>query len=161
MQHVLHDYDFLRLGGKKCGRYHPIRIHIWVLQRCLCVNRYQSLSDFNIHISVIGLLGPMLAVLAKNDSEIGERLGICYSLTGTWPEISSNTSTQSLTESAFGGLIGNGLSGLFFPGDIFFQATRLLERSSRRHILGGNQLCLLGSSLDLVRYASPVLVSFL
>jgi len=40
-----------------------------------------------------GLLGPMLALLAKSDSEIGERMGICFSLT------------------AFGGLIGNPIAG--------------------------------------------------
>jgi len=41
----------------------------------------------------IGLLGPMLALLAKSDSEIGERMGICFSVT------------------AFGGLIGNPIAG--------------------------------------------------
>jgi hypothetical protein len=45
-------------------------------------NRYRSLSDFNMS-SDIGLVGPMVTVLARRDSEIGERLGICFSLTGT------------------------------------------------------------------------------
>ncbi|KAF8352020.1 major facilitator superfamily domain-containing protein [Amanita rubescens] len=34
----------------------------------------------------IGLLGPMLALLAKSDSEIGERMGICFSVTGAYPK---------------------------------------------------------------------------
>jgi hypothetical protein len=43
---------------------------------------YQSLSDSNIS-SDVGLVGPMLTVLAKSDSEIGQRMGICYSFAGT------------------------------------------------------------------------------
>ncbi|KAF8702196.1 hypothetical protein AX14_014483 [Amanita brunnescens Koide BX004] len=41
----------------------------------------------------VGLVGPMLTVLAKSDSEIGQRMGICYSF------------------AAFGGLIGNPIAG--------------------------------------------------
>lgn len=42
----------------------------------------QSPSNSNLR-TVIGLLTPTLAVQAKKDSEIGERIGICFALAGT------------------------------------------------------------------------------
>lgn len=45
-------------------------------------NRFQFLLDSDF-CTVVSLIGPMLVSLAKRDSEIGERLGIFYALTGT------------------------------------------------------------------------------
>jgi hypothetical protein len=68
--------DLLRLGGERCCRC-PFRIHIWIL-------RQRSISKFDFNLfSDVSLLKPMFMAMAKNDSEIGERMGICHSFTGT------------------------------------------------------------------------------
>lgn len=45
-------------------------------------NRFPFLFDSNF-CTVVSLLGPLLVSLSKRDSEIGERLGIFYALSGT------------------------------------------------------------------------------
>ena len=53
----------------------------------------------------IGLLAPVIGSTANNDSEIGARLGVCFTFTGTF---STKASLHRILNcfTGFGGLIG-------------------------------------------------------
>ena len=156
MQHELRYSDFFLLGCEKCRRLYSFHMRIRVLPWCLYGDKIHSLSNSNSRID-ISVQGPMLAGLAKRDSEIGERFGIYFALTGAQPRY--HLSFHLNLPSAFGALIGSRSSGRVYSLLIFFQVTRLLEHFLRHHIHGGKQFYSPDLPLSRARCATSVLVS--
>ncbi|KAK2460860.1 hypothetical protein APHAL10511_007330 [Amanita phalloides] len=82
------------------------------------------------------LLGPMLAGLAKKDSEIGARMGICYSL------------------AAFGGLIGNPIAGALLTSSFIWW--RPIIFAGVAVALGG--ICFFAARVFLVKEKGTIFV---
>lgn len=104
MQHQLRYSHFLLLSCEKCRRLYSFHIRIRVLPWCLYGDKFQSLSKSN-SCTDISVQGPMLAGLAKKDSEIGERFGIYFALTCAQPR--HHFSCHLNVPLAFGALIGS------------------------------------------------------